>query len=171
MPSESTWPPPPIMLHPLAEHDAFLTALICAPKTKAPMSRLRLVRELRLATGKDLRLCLAVVNDYCDRYGVFPLRRGWRLWLTFLPSLVQFGLIGMLLVSQIVQKKNIAAAPTQAARHLLRWEHVQWDFILLGLILASALVSLFMVGMGRQWAFRDAEQARKKIASRVTAEN
>lgn len=128
------------------------------------MSRLRLVRELRLATGKDLRQCLAVVNDYCDRYGIFPLRRGWRLWLTFLPSLVQFGLLGMLLVSQIVNQRNIDAAPSQAARHLLRWEHVQWDFILLGLILASALVSLFMVGMGRQWAFRDAEEARKKMS-------
>lgn len=161
---EPTWPPPPAVPDPLAEHDAFLTSLVCTPATKLPMPRLRLMRELRLATGKDLRQCLAVVNNYCDRHGVFPPRRGLRLWLIFLPSLLGFVLLGMLKANQIIQERNIAAAPTRAVRHFLIGERLQWDYILLGLILVSALVSILMVGMGRQWACREAKEARAKVA-------
>ena len=163
MPERPTWPPPPDVPSPLAKHDAFLTALVCASVIKPPMSRLRLVTGLRETTGLDLRQFLTVVNDYCDRYGVFPLRRGVRLWLTVLPALLQVGLSVILIVSQVVQAREIAAAPTRAARHLLLWERVQWDGVLLGLILVNVALSLLAVGAGRQRARREAEEARRKV--------
>ena len=68
MPEQPMWPPPPDVADPLAKHDEFLTALLRAPVTKPPMSRLRLVQGLRLATGLDLRQCLAA--------GPSPVPRG-----------------------------------------------------------------------------------------------
>ena len=155
--------PPPDVPSPLAKHDAFLTVLVRAPTRKPPMSRLRLVRGLREATGLDLRQCLSVVNDYCDRHGVFPLRRGVRLWLAVLPALLQVGLSVILIVSQVVQAREIAAAPTRAARYLLMEERVHWDGVLLGLILVNVAPSILVVGAARQRARREAEEARRTV--------
>ena len=166
MTSQPTWPPPPVAPNPLTEYDDLLTALVGASASDPPMPRLRLVRELRQATGQDLRQCLAVVNDYCDRNVFFPLRRGPRLWLALLPSLVQVGLTLVLIVSQVVQGREIAAAPTRAARHLLMGERVHWDGVLLGLILVNVALSLLVVGAGRQRTRREAEEARVRVSSR-----
>lgn len=169
MTSQPTWPPPPVARNPLTEYDDLLTALVGAPapdppiSSNPPMSRLRLVRELRQETGQDLGRCLAAVNDYCDRHSVFPLRRGPRLWLALLPPLFQVGLTVVLIVSQVVQGREIAAAPTRAARHLLMGERVHWDGVLLGLILVNVALSLLAVGAGRQRARREAEEARRKV--------
>ena len=163
MSSEPIWPPPPDVPHPLAEHDAFLSTLIRAPQTKLPMSRLSLTRELHRVAGKDLRQCLAVVNNYCDRHGIFPPRRGLRLWLVLLPSLFQFGLLGIMFVTQYIQAKNIAAASTQAARLLLIRNSEQWNYIFLASMIVCILFGLFRVVILRRQNHREAEKARAKM--------
>lgn len=51
MPDDHTWPPPPDTPSPLMKHDTFLTALVRAPVTKSPLSRLRLMRRRALEHG------------------------------------------------------------------------------------------------------------------------
>jgi hypothetical protein len=144
-----------------AKHDAFLTALIIAPVTKKPMSRLLLVRELRKGTGQNLRESNAIVKEYCDRYGVFPLRKGLRFSLCFLPSLVYLALVAELMAYNRVLEKGIAAAPTRATHNLLLLEQTQRELPLLGLILVIT-ITLSAVACGILWALarRDAEEAR-----------
>ncbi|MBV9851298.1 MAG: hypothetical protein JO250_16635 [Armatimonadetes bacterium] len=163
-PQESVWPPPPDVANPLAEHDEFLTARLRAPAANPPLSRLRLVRELRDATGLDLRQCLAVVNDYCDRHAIFPQRRGLALWLSLLPSLFQIGLSAGLIVSQIVLGRELAAAHTRATRHLLLRERIAWDGLLLCLAFVVLVMSLIGYAHMTRWQRRQAEDARKKVS-------
>jgi len=69
----------------------------------------------------------------------------------------------ILIVSQVVQAREIAAAPTRAARYLLMEERVHWDGVLLGLILVNVAPSILVVGAARQRARREAEEARRTV--------
>ena len=165
MSTEPTWPPPPDRPDPMAAHDAFLTGLLRAAMTEPPLSRLRLMRTLRLTTGLGLRQCLAIVNDYCDRHGVFPQRRGLRLWLPVLPSLIQIGLSVALIVCQSILGRELAAAHTRPARQLLFRERIAWDGLLLCLLLVTVAVSLVSARGALRQARREAEDARRRVAS------
>ena len=163
MPPEPTWPPPPGVPDPMTEYDARRTALIRDHTAGPPLSRLLLVRELHNATGMDLRRTMVVVNSFCDRHGLFPLRRGWRAWLPSLFSLVAFGASAALFISVSVFDARIASAPTRAVRHLLRSERIAVDEIVLVVMLVALVVHLatfrYTVGAPR----REAEEARRKM--------
>ncbi len=93
MPGQSTWPPPPDVPHPLAEHDGFLTACVLRSSAKQPVTRLRLIQDLRKERGVDLRQSLAIVNNYCDRHLILPPARGLAAWGASLASLVMIAVV------------------------------------------------------------------------------
>lgn len=140
-----TWPPPPTGNDPRAAHDASLVALMREAAPRPPMTRLRLVLALHQRTRLDLRECAAVVNEFCDRQGLFPQDRGLGAWLPALFSFVVAGLYLLGAASVYVFTHLYGAAHTRAAR--LAIDALEWrvSLPLLGLAVFSMVVSLFVL--------------------------
>ncbi len=162
MPPNTAWPPPPDTPDPLAAHDEFLTALLRAPATKPPLSRMGLYRALSKATELDLRQCVAVVNDFCDRQGVFPQLRGWRLWLLFLPSLVCLCLAVTVPVILSRLDRLHRAALTHTARSTVTREILGVTEAAGAAFIVVGIGMLLMVKIGTRRTRREAEEAREK---------
>lgn len=159
-----TWPPPPTGNDPRAAHDASLVALVREAAPRPPMTRLRLVLALHQRTRLDRRSCVAVVNDFCDRQGLFPEARGLGAWL---PALVGFAVAGLYLLgwaSLLVFTYLRYAAHTLAARLAIDALVFRVSMPLLGLAVLLSVVSLFV--LPRRWRHerRQAEEARRKLA-------
>jgi hypothetical protein len=158
------WPPPPCVPDSLNAHDKFLTNLLRAPANGPPMSRMRLYRALQKQTGMKPGPCWLLVRAYCERQGIFPSVRGLRLWLLVLPSLTQIGASILLIVSQMIFARKLAAAHTRHVRIFILHQELQQDGFFLGLILVALLFSLIMAFAAARRARRDAEDARQKVS-------
>ena len=166
-PEEQTWPPPPDTPEPLTEHDSFLTALICAPVTKPPLSRLRLVRNLHKETGLQLRQCQTFVNSYCDRNAILPPMPGPIVWGGCLLSFIQFAAAIALVMSGFLLERSLNAAPTHAAKLAIRAEQLELNSLLLGIAFVTICVS-FIIGLRRTKQTRlDAAYARDKMTRQL----
>ena len=164
-----TWPPPPDIPDPLAAHDAFLTTAILAPVTKPPLSRLRLALALRKGSGLNSSQCLAIVNGYCDRQGVFPPMRGIRLLLPFLlPLAAGYGIAFGTAVTIIVKYHHLyrpsGAAFTRAAGDAFIREAVSLgEVAIVSMLILATVITLTSVRRTR----REAEDARRKVGSQL----
>jgi hypothetical protein len=99
MPSQQNWPPP-IEPDLPGENDELLKALICAQGSKI-RNRLNLISQMRRDTGKDLRSATTVVYDFCDRYQIFPKRRGIELLPSILGLIVNVAIACCLFAMEI----------------------------------------------------------------------
>lgn len=159
-----TWPPSPSTPEPLSAHDEFLSACIRNSMPKPLLSRLRLVRDLRQETGQDLRSCLAVVNDFCDRHAILMSLGGFRAWLPFL-------FLGLCPVIELAMNSvryflgnSLAKAVTHSRKSALLSERVHLDFVFFGLLLASLILTLISFLYRHKKIQADAEEARAKFA-------
>ena len=160
----STWPPPPETSNLLAAHDEFLIACVRSSTPKLPLSRLRLVRDLRQETGQDLRSCLAIVNDFCDRHFILMPPTGLRAWLPFL--FLGFCLI-IVFVMSIVRyfvDRNLNAAVTHSEKIVLSNQRVHLDFVFFGTLLASMGLAVLAILYREKKAQADAAKAVAKFA-------
>ena len=160
----STWPPPPDLPKPLEVHDEFLVTSIRASQPKLPLSRLRLVRDLHLATGLSLRQCLAVVNDFCDRHAILLPVRGFGIWAMLLCHLVSLTALLAMNIAWYILRRSHDAATTRAERIAISTERLHLDYVFLGVILISTCVSLIFILRRNKDVERDAEAARAKLA-------
>lgn len=159
-----TWPPPPTGNDPRAAHDVSLVALVREAAPRPAMTRLRLVLALHQRTRLDRRECVAVVNDFCDRQGLFPEARGLGAWL---PALGTFAVAGLCLlgsISLLVFTHLRFAAHVRADRLARAALILHVSMPLLGLAVLLSVVSLFV--LPRRWRHerRQAEEARRKLA-------
>lgn len=95
MPDNTIWPPKPTLLNPLAEYDGLIKSKIDAlSEVGQEPSRLLLMKSLRDEEGMSLRQAFAVVNYYCDRYGVLVRSKTTQLfaWSNFSLVLVAMAL-------------------------------------------------------------------------------
>ena len=164
MPNNQTWPPPPDIPSPLTEHDELLRACVKAPTSKPPLSRLRLIRDLRTEAGLDLRQCLAVVNSYCDRNAILMPTRGPSAWFGCLPSLVQISTIAAMQVTWFFLERAHDADPTRFVRRSITAERIHLDLVFLGIILICAVFQLSVILGRAKQTRRDAAEARAKVA-------
>ena len=161
---QQSWPPPPDTPEPLTEHDGFLRACVRAPTSKPPLSRLRLVRDLRKGTGLDLRQCLSVVNSFCDRHAILMPLRGPCAWVGCLLPLIQIMAMVAFEVSLFFLERAHDVAPTRAARLALRAERIDMDLMFLGIFAVATCFQVVFVLRRAKQARRDAAVARAKMA-------
>jgi hypothetical protein len=166
-PENQTWPPPPDTPEPLTEHDSPLTALVCAPATKPPLSRLRLVRDLRKETGLQLRQCQVFVNSFCDRNAILLPIRGPIVWGGCLISLIQLAAAITLAMSGFLLERSLNAAPTHAARFAIRAEREELDLLLFGITFVCISVNLIFGLRRAKQLRRDVAYARDKMARQL----
>ena len=158
----STWPPPPETPNLLAAHDEFLVGCIRTSKPDPPLSRLRLTEKLHQKTGNDLRICRAVVNDFCDRHTIFM--PGFGTWLS--ESLPTIGCVifftGIAVGYFFINREETAV--TQAAKigfhHDLECSYFGTGGIALLLSIAAVVESIYR--NKKDWA--DAAEAVAKFA-------
>jgi len=170
MPVQSTWPPPPDIPNPLAAHDDFLTACVLNSSEKRPVSRLRLMRDLRKERGVDVRQSLAIVNDYCDRHAILPSAARVELWVISLMGLIGLATVLTMSVLFRLNEKEFAAATTHAAVEAVVTKSLNITYAALGVC-----AIMFCIGVPfRVWRVkrlgRNAEQARQKLAAQATVQ-
>lgn len=160
----STWPPPPSTPEPLSAHDDYLTVCVRNTPLTPPLSRLRLVKDLRQETGQDLRSCMAVVNSFCDRHAILlPLGSLWTRVGCLLPS-IMFAMIAAMTISQVTLQRRHDAAITHLERVAVTAESWQLDFIFLGVYLAATGVSVILTFWRSKRMREQAAEARAKFA-------
>jgi hypothetical protein len=163
MPQPPIWPPPPNTPEPLSAHDAFLIAAVRNSTLKPPLSRLSLVKDLRDGTGLDLRSCLATVNNFCDRYGIFtPASRPAAFAGCLSPVVILVTLAAMNMTWYILQQRHDAAA-THMERVMITAERIRLDFVFIGIILVATSISLIVIFRRIRQTRDDAAEARAKF--------
>ena len=168
MPAPPTWPPPPDVPHPLAEHDGFLTACVLDTSAKPYVTRLYLIRKLRQERGVDARQCRAIVNDYCDRHAILPSAARVELWVR---SLVGFiGLATLLTMSVLfrLNEKEFAAATTHAAVEAAITKSDNITYAALGLCAMMFCIVIPFTAWRIKRMRRNADEARQKLAAHAT---
>lgn len=63
-----------------------------------------------MTTGMDLRQCAAIVNDFCNHYGIFPKMPKWKLFLVMLPISIQLAVtlaFFIILMNQVHYNKTL----------------------------------------------------------------
>lgn len=164
MPGQSTWPPPPAVPHPLAEHDGFLTACVLRSSAKQPVTRLSLVRNLCKERGTDLRQSLAIVNNYCDRHLILPPARGLAAWGASLASLVMIAVVVIMEAVLWMLRRDRNASVTPMERLTINNEVINLALVFMGIIVVLGCIQVaFILRTGKERR-RDAEDARKKPA-------
>lgn len=165
MPSPPTWPPPPDVPHPLAEHDGFLTACVLNSPTKPILTRLRLVRKLHKEQGLDFRQCRAIVNDYCDRHAILMPARGFAARGMSIMALGNFVVIVVFQASLWFLERNRDASITRIERLAITNEIINVGLVCIGVtgVIGCVLVA-FALRIGKERR-RDAEDARRKLAA------
>ncbi len=165
MPAPPTWPPPPDVPHPLAEHDGFLTACVLNSPTKPILTRLRLVRKLHKEQGLDFRQSIAIVNDYCDRQAIMMPLRGLEYWFRLSVAIVMLAASLMVFGNLWFFVRGFAAAATDTEKTVILTEETNMLFVCVGFAFVSACLALiFAVRLSRKRCI-DAEDARKKLAA------
>lgn len=110
------------------------------------MPRLRLVRDLRQETGKDLRYCLAAVSDFCDRHTVLMPAAGILPWLIFIPTLTNFAAVLVMYLGQEYLRGKQSAAVTHLEKLAFRNERVHLDLVVADILLIDIiLVAIYIV--------------------------
>ncbi len=160
----STWPPPPDTPNPLAAHDGFLTACVLNSSAKKPLSRLRLVMELRKEQGVDIRQSRAIVNDYCDRHLILMPARGFAAWGLSVMSLGNFVIIFVFQASLWLLRRNHDMAGTRIERLAITNEMINVSLVSMIVTVALGCVCVAFALSTAKKQRRDAEDARKKLA-------
>ena len=161
---QQNWPPPPDTPEPLTEHDEFLKSCVRSPTSKPPLSRLRLIRDLRKETSLDLRQCMAVVNGFCDRHAILMPLHGPCAWVGCLVPLIQIMAMVAFEVSLFFLERAHDAASTRVARLALRAERIDMDLMFLGIFVVATCFQVVFVLRRAKQARRDAAVARAKMA-------
>ncbi len=158
-----TWPPPPGVPAPLSAHDDFLVACVRRSTPKLPVSRLRLVRDLYQETGQDLRSCMAVVNDFCDRHTILMPPQGVKMWLPFFFCGLNFAVILAKGVVGYVLGNSMAAAASHAQVVALSTEKLRLDALLVGVLLVSTFLMCVTLLYRYKKTRAEAAEARSKF--------
>ncbi len=165
MPSPPTWPPPPDVPHPLAEHDGFLTACVLRSSEKPTLTRLRLVQDLRKERGLDFRQSRAIVDDYCNRHAILMPLRSVEVWGVRLSSVVAYIALLTVIGSAWLSDRLLAVRLSYTEQTLILNERANIGFVCAGIIVVSmCLTIIFAVRLSRKRCI-DAEDARKKLAA------
>ena len=139
-----SWPPPPGVASPLAEHDAFLTAQVRNIRSKPIASRWSLALDLHHKTGKGFPYCDTVVDDFCDRHAIFiPTSGIWPRLRTLFPVLGCFDMLA-LFGFQFLMAFKVGAA---LIHFLCRAYHLNINLLILILgVMFFVCVVLGMIG-------------------------
>jgi hypothetical protein len=156
MPSENVWPPPPAEPDQPFEYDALLAGIVRACRPGSAIMRSTLARRLRRATKIDRRKSVIVVNDFCDRFQIFPKQRvfGWGATILFHVAVV--GIAFAICMNALWLRKAIYAAPTRAValRLFAQYEHV--GSVLCGMLILTAATVLYLADNFHRRRRRDA---------------
>jgi hypothetical protein len=147
----------------LAVHDEFLVACVRSSTSKLPVSRLRLVRNLHQETRRDLRFCMAVVNNFCDRHEILMPHTGLKVWLPLLFTGLCLAIaLAMNITGQLLGRSAVTAI-THSQRSALMSERVHLDFVFLAAFFVSAGLALIALWLRQKKAKVDAAEAIAKF--------
>ncbi len=161
MPEPPTWPPPPNTPEPLSTHDDFLIACIRNWTPKRPILRLQLAGKLCGETGIGFSSCLAVVNNFCDRYAILVSTHGLIVWS---PFLLHFTMLAMLDAMNYVLDQRHDAAITHIERVMLTVEKRHLDFMFISVWAMAIVASLIWAFFRDKKTRRQAVEAKEKFA-------
>ncbi len=166
MPEPPTWPPPPNTPNLLSAHDDFLIACIRNSMPKVPLSRLRLVINLRDETGLDLRSCRIVVNNFCDRHTILmPLGGFWTWGVGCLLIFITLTMVVADCITYIISADRISAAVTPMEMVMITNEMKNTVFVYMGVYLTALCAIVVLVSLQQRKKMREqAAEARAKFA-------
>lgn len=156
MSSENVWPPPPAESDQPYEYDALLAGIVRACRPGSAIMRSTLARRLRRATKIDRRKSVIVVNDFCDRFQIFPNESvyGWRV--SILANVAIVGIPFAICMNALLLRKAIYAAPTRAValRLFAQYEHV--GSVLCGMLFLTGAIVIYLADKFHRRRRRDA---------------
>jgi len=144
MPSQNVWPPPPIETAEPIEYDVLLKRFVRETGPWRTQTRSTLARQLRRATKKDRRTSVTVVNDFCDRFQIFPKLRAKDWAPAILTVIVLCSIEFVKVYGMYAIRKAIFAAPTRAAALHFLALYMQMGISLLGLQLLIAATRMYL---------------------------
>ena len=163
MTEPSSWPPPPEIYNPFAVHDEFLAACVRNSTLKPAVSRLRLTRNLHQETGKDLRYCLAIVNNFCDRHSILMPHTGFRMWLPFLFGSLNVVILLAMNITRHFLARSAASAITHLQRTTFLLERVNLYYVFLAAFFVNASAMVIVVWLREKKVRADAAEAVAKF--------
>jgi hypothetical protein len=152
MSSQEAWPPPPVEPDEPFDDDALLKSLVLGSRPWSILTRSTLARQLRRVTKEDRRTSVTVVNDFCDRFQIFP--RDWIMDILW-PFFICFFTAAIAGCMYLMDREIDVAATKAAAFHIFAQFKVLVS-ILFALDYAGQAAMLYFFNKRYRRALRDA---------------